>query len=112
MQNPKVAKFKEKYGQGGVLMVMLIALALYLIYPAVGYFGGWVIGHICSWLWGDILIDGINALFKTGFSAEALPMIFGTLSMIASFFNENALNVDALTDDDEEEEDEDVLEGN
>jgi hypothetical protein len=38
-------------------------------------------------------------------------MIFGTLSMIASFFNENVPNVDALVDD-EEEEDEDVLEGN
>lgn len=113
MQNKKnAAYYKEKLGMGGVAFAVIIALLLHLIFPAVGYFGGWVIGHICSWMWGDILIDGINALFKTGFSAEALPMIFGTLSMIASFFNDNALNIDALVDDDEEEEDEDVFEGN
>ena len=106
MQNPKVAEFKEKYGQGGVLMVTLIALALYLIYPAVAYFSGWVLGHINGWLWGNTLISGINALFKTSLSADSLPMIFGTLSMIASFFQKKELGIDALVDDDDEEEEE------
>lgn len=106
MQNPKVAEFKEKYGQGGILMVTLIALALYLIYPAVAYFSGWVLGHINGWLWGNTLISGINTLFKTSLNADSLPMIFGTLSMIASFFQEKELGVDTLVDDDDEEEEE------
>ena len=104
MQNPKVAEFKEKYGKGGILTAMLIALALYLIYPTIAYFGGWVLGHINGWLWGDILINGINTLFRTSLNADSLPVIFGTLSMIASFFKEQEINADALIDDDEEEE--------
>jgi hypothetical protein len=49
MQNKKnAAYYKEKLGSGGVAFAVIVALLLYLIFPAVGYFGGWVIGHICS----------------------------------------------------------------
>lgn len=113
MQDKKnVTFYKEKLGVGGVAFTMIAALLLYLIFPAVSYYGGWVIGHICGWLWGGVLINGVNALFKTSFSAEALPMIFGTLSMIASFFKVNVPDIDAFINDDEEEETKNVFEGN
>ena len=107
MNKNSLSYYKSKLGTGGVLVTLLIAIVLLLIYPAIGYFEGWVVGHICNWLWGDLLIGGINTTFQTNFSATMLPTLFGTMGMIASFFKEHDMTLE--DDEDEEEETDDVL---
>lgn len=94
MSKNNLSYYKNRIGIGGILGALLAAIILSLIYPAVGYFTGWIVGHICSWFWGDILIGGINTTFQTNFSTTMLPTIFGTMGMIASFFEEHNMTLD------------------
>lgn len=74
----------ELLGCFGSIVLLMVVL---IIFPALYYFGGWITGHILSWLIGDTVVNGMNYLFNTDrFTVDMLPTICGTLGVIGSFF--------------------------
>lgn len=74
------------------LLSAIVALFIVLVNPVLFYFCGWITGHLCNWICGDTLINGINLLFNTTYEAHSLPTLFATASMIASFFSGPTVN--------------------
>ena len=75
---------KELAGCAGALVGAIVVL---ILAPALCYFGGWITGHLLSWIIGDTVIYGLNYLFNTNrFTVDMLPTICGTLGVIGSFF--------------------------
>ena len=71
----------------GCITTLLVLIVMIIVCPVLYYFGGWITGHILSWLIGDIVVDGMNYLFNTTrFTVDMLPTICGTLGVIGSFF--------------------------
>lgn len=71
----------------GGIITMIIAILIIICAPALYYFGGWITGHLLSWIIGDTVIYGLNYLFNTNrFTIDMLPTICGTLGVIGSFF--------------------------
>lgn len=72
---------------GGCLGAVLVLIVAVILCPVLYYFGGWITGHILSWLIGDTVVNGMNYLFNTDrFTVDMLPTICGTLGVIGSFF--------------------------
>ena len=75
---------KELAGCAGALIGAVVVL---ILAPALYYLGGWITGHLLSWIIGDTVIYGLNYLFNTNrFTVDMLPTICGTLGVIGSFF--------------------------
>ena len=75
---------KELAGCAGAIVGAIVVL---ILAPALYYFGGWITGHLLSWIIGDTVIYGLNYLFNTNrFTVDMLPTICGTLGVIGSFF--------------------------
>ena len=71
----------------GCTSTLIVALVVLICAPALYYFGGWITGHLLSWIIGDTVIYGLNYLFNTNrFTIDMLPTICGTLGVIGSFF--------------------------
>jgi hypothetical protein len=71
----------------GCTSALIVALVVLIFAPALYYFGGWITGHLLSWIIGDTVIYGLNYLFNTNrFTIDMLPTICGTLGVIGSFF--------------------------
>lgn len=79
--------FNEKVGCGTLLFTLIVSIFLWLIGPALSYFGGWLVGNVTGAWFGDTLINGVNTLFNTDvFTVDKMPTYFGALAMIGSFF--------------------------
>jgi hypothetical protein len=75
---------KELAGCAGTLVGTILVL---IIAPALYYLGGWITGHLLSWIIGDTVVYGLNYLFDTTrFTIDMLPTVCGTLGVIGSFF--------------------------
>lgn len=71
----------------GCITAVLIVIVGMILGPVLYYFGGWITGHILSWLIGDTIVNGMNYLFNTTrFTTDMLPITCGTLGVIGSFF--------------------------
>lgn len=71
----------------GGLIAMIMAIIVLIFAPALYYLGGWITGHLLSWIIGDAVVNGMNYLFNTTrFTVGMLPTICGTLGIIGSFF--------------------------
>ena len=71
----------------GCITAVLIVIVGMILGPVFYYFGGWITGHILSWLIGDTIVNGMNYLFNTTrFTIDMLPIVCGTLGVIGSFF--------------------------
>ena len=69
------------------VMIIIVAVAVYLVSPILCFFGGWIAGAILEWAVGGLLASGLNLLFNTTrFSTDMLPMLCGALAVIGSFF--------------------------
>ena len=76
------------------ILIVVGAIALVLIAPLIAFWGGYLLGFIVKLLIGDPLINGINCICKTDLTKDAIPLITGTLSWVASFFKEYKFNAD------------------
>lgn len=79
----------------GCLESLLALIVIFIIYPLLCYFFGWVTGHILKFFIGNIVINGMNYLFNTTrFTTDMLPTICGTLGVIGSFFKSAKMSTD------------------
>jgi asparagine N-glycosylation enzyme membrane subunit Stt3 len=81
-------KFSEIVG--AVVLVLLtvagLLLAAPIIYIGFGYLGGLVV----QWIFGGLITDGLNLIFRTDkFQEHHIPIITATLAMIGSYFKSN-----------------------
>lgn len=78
---------ESKVGCGTLLFTLFAGILLWLINPALSYFGGWLVGNVTGAWFGDTLINGVNTLLNTDvFTVDKMPTYFGALAMIGSFF--------------------------
>lgn len=78
---------ESKVGCGTLLFSVIVGIFLWLISPALSYFGGWLVGNVTGAWFGDTLINGVNTLLNTDvFTVDKIPTYFGALAMIGSFF--------------------------
>lgn len=84
-------KFYEGLGVS-VAALFVIAVALFitpLIYVSFGYLGGLII----KWVFGGVLIDGLNILFGTDrFTPPIIPYVTATLAVIGGYFRSSVTN--------------------
>ncbi|MNK78400.1 hypothetical protein D3C87_980310 [compost metagenome] len=68
-----------------VSALFVVALALFLqpvIYVGFGYLGGLVV----KWVFGGIIVNGLNGLFGTDrFTPEMIPVVAATLAFVGSY---------------------------
>ena len=68
---------------GGVVSIAALVIILPFISFWLAYFGGW----LCSLVIGDVLAEGLNALFNTThFTKDMIPLCAGTLGWIDGYF--------------------------
>lgn len=68
---------------GGVVSIAALVIILPFISFWLAYFGGW----LCSLVIGDVLAEGLNALFNTThFTKDMIPLCAGTLGWIGGYF--------------------------
>ena len=72
---------------GMVLVVTVIVLLLSVPVngPALSFLGGWITGHVVLWILGPNA-PAVLAVFSSKLTIELLPMVFGMLACIGSFF--------------------------
>ena len=77
----------------GCIGVIIFAVIIWIVSPILNFFCGYFAGLILSWAVGGTLIDGLNILFNTTrFSADMLPVVFGALAVVGSFFRSSLSN--------------------
>lgn len=65
----------------------LSAIVIALLMPIIWFGCGFVAGFVLELLVGNAFVDGLNLIFNdTRFTADMLPILCGTLSVIGSFF--------------------------
>lgn len=71
----------------GCIVFIILSVVLWLVSPIINFFCGYIAGLVLSWVVGGTLVNGLNIIFNTTrFNAHMLPMIFGALAVIGSFF--------------------------
>ncbi len=64
-----------------VLVIGVIFLA-----PLLNFAAGWLVGHFIKLMIGTSIISGL-AIVGINLPLEKIPLFFGTLAVIASFFH-------------------------
>ena len=64
----------------------IVFIIVLILFPFICFGGGWLIGQLIRLTIGGFIVDGF-ALVGLNISRESLPLFFGTLSVIASFFS-------------------------
>lgn len=75
---------------GGVVSIAALVIILPFISFWLAYFGGW----LCSLVIGDVLAEGLNALFNTThFTKDMIPLCAGTLGWVGGYFKSKSSSV-------------------
>ncbi len=70
------------------LGLIILAIIIDLFLPFLYFIGGWVSGLIIKIIIGSSIVKGLS-LIGLHLSLNHLPLFFGTLNVIASFFQHN-----------------------
>lgn len=77
----------------GTTIAIITVIAMFLILPIVYVAIGWIAGFMVSLVFGDLVVDGLNALFNTTrFVKSDIPIITATLALFGSFFRSEQIN--------------------
>lgn len=76
---------------GSVIAIIFLLLSLPVIGPAISFFGGWITGHVVLWILGPNA-PAVLAVFSPKLTVELVPMVFGVLACIGSFFKSSQVN--------------------
>lgn len=68
-----------------IVGIIALFIILFFIMPFVWFFGGWISGWLIKITIGQSIISGL-ALMGLNLSLDKLPLFFGTIAVIASFF--------------------------
>ena len=72
-------------GLGLIVAIIVLLLSVPVIGPALSFLGGWITGHVVLWILGPNA-PAVLAVFSPKLTIELLPMVFGMLACIGSFF--------------------------
>ncbi len=76
---------------GAFIAVVALLLSLPVISPILGFLGGWITGHVILWILGPNA-PAVLAVFSPKLTIELVPMVFGVLACIGSFFSSSQIN--------------------
>ena len=68
-----------------ILCLILFTVIAFFIAPFLSFLGGWIVGNIITITIGGSIVNGL-ALLNLNVPLERLPIFFGTIAVIASFF--------------------------
>ncbi len=68
-----------------LLVAILIVVGAFFIFPFISFMGGWFLGWLIKITIGGSIVNGL-ALVGLQIPLESLPLFFGTLAVISSFF--------------------------
>lgn len=75
---------------GGIVSIAALVIFLPFISFWLAYFGGW----LCSLVIGDVLANGLNALFNTThFTKDIIPLCAATLGWIGGYFKTRSTKI-------------------
>lgn len=79
-----------------IFIIAAGALVAFFIGSWLVFFVGYISGIIAKLVIGEPLIQGINMIFKTNLTKDALPLITGTIAWISAFFKTSTINTQSL----------------
>ena len=68
-----------------ILLAVLLVILIFFISPFVSFGLGWLVGWFIKITIGSLIVKGFN-LVGIHIPIESLPLFFGVLNVIASFF--------------------------
>lgn len=68
-----------------IITIIAVLIATYIIVPFLVFWLGYLGGIFIKWTLGSILVKGL-ALLNLSVSIENIPLFFGTLGLIGSYF--------------------------
>lgn len=71
----------------------MIALVIGFIFlaPLLNFIAGWLVGYFIKFMIGTSIVSGL-AIVGINLPLEKIPLFFGTLAVIASFFHPRSIN--------------------
>ena len=76
---------------GAFIAIVALLLSLPVISPILGFLGGWITGHVILWILGSNA-PAVFEVFSPKLTVELVPMVFGVLACIGSFFKSSQVN--------------------
>ena len=74
------------------VIAAVILIIAFFISPFLHFLGGWIAGWLIKVTIGGFIINGL-AIVGLQIPIESLPLFFGTLAVVASFFKTYNANV-------------------
>lgn len=74
-----------------IIVTILIIIGAFVIWPFLCFILGWFTGWLIQITIGTSIVSGL-ALVGINIPLNQLPLFFGTLAIIASFFKKNHIN--------------------
>lgn len=71
-------------------MIVLVIGVIFLA-PLLNFAAGWLVGYFIKFMIGTSIISGL-AIVGINLPLEKIPLFFGTLAVIASFFHSPTIN--------------------
>ena len=81
----------SKTTQEAIITVIAGLIAIYIIVPFLVFWLGYLGGIFIKWTLGSTLIKGL-ALLNLSVSIENVPLFFGTIGLIGSYFKTTVSN--------------------
>ena len=74
-----------------IIGLIALIVGLCFLYPLLSFIVGWIVGCIIKVTMGASIISGL-AIVGINLPLEKIPLFFGTLAVIASFFHSPEIN--------------------
>lgn len=74
-----------------ILILIFSIVTLLILLPFLCFVGGWIDGWLIQKIFGETIVKGLS-LIGIHVIPEQLPLLFGTIAVIASFFQNYGAN--------------------
>lgn len=74
-----------------VICMIILVIGVIFLAPLLNFAAGLLVGYLIKFMIGTSIISGL-AIVGINLPLEKIPLFFGTLAVIASFFHSPAIN--------------------